>query len=365
MAERRRSSWRRLLLTLGALVALAVLVALAGLGYLVMAYPNQAGPGGGRVVELSLPPGASLLDATTQLSAARALREPRTFGWYAQLLGAGARLRQGTVLVYDSMSPRELLQRIAQGYGSAELRVVIPEGFSRFDIAKRLARWGVCPEAAFLRATEEQVLLTELGIEADTAEGYLFPDTYRLIGELAPDAVVRRLVANARKRTAAVLTAHAAAVAQLKGELGFDQRQLLTLASIVEKEAHVPDERAVIAGVFLNRLRDPAWKPRRLQADPTVAYGCFAQPALPACHGFDGKRITRAMLADTQNTYNTYRHDGLPPGPIANPGLSALLAVLEPAQHDYYYFVAVGGGRHRFSHSLEEHLEATEAAQAP
>jgi UPF0755 protein len=127
----------------------------------------------------------------------------------------------------------------------------------------------------------------------------------------------------------------------------------------------VPEERPVIAGVFLNRLRDPKWKPRRLQADPTVAYGCAVLPSMPACQGFDGRRITRAMLLDASNPYNTYRLDGLPPGPIANPGLSSLRAVLVPAHHEYYYFVAVGGGRHRFSRSLEEHHLATDSAQAP
>jgi UPF0755 protein len=116
----------------------------------------------------------------------------------------------------------------------------------------------------------------------------------------------------------------------------------------------------VIAGVFLNRLRDPSFHPKRLQADPTVAYGCLLQPELVSCLGFDGKRVTRSMTADPQNLYNTYRIEGLPPSPIANPGLSALRAVLHPAEHGYFYFVARGDGHHSFSASLSEHNQAVQ-----
>ena len=135
---------------------------------------------------------------------------------------------------------------------------------------------------------------------------------------------------------------------------------MITLASIVEAEAAVAAELPVIAGVFLNRLRDPEFRPKRLQADPTVSYGCRLQPSLPSCAGFDGRRITRAMLAGADNPYNTYRHEGLPPGPVGNPGLAAVEAVLAPAEHDYLYFVARGGGRHAFSATLEEHNRAVE-----
>ena len=132
----------------------------------------------------------------------------------------------------------------------------------------------------------------------------------------------------------------------------------------MEKEARVPSEQPLIAGVFLNRLRDPAFKPKRLQADPTVAYGCVVQPNLPSCAQFDGRRVTRTMTGDPNNPYNTYRHAGLPPGPIANPGLGALRAVLAPAVHDYLYFVASGAGAHAFSRTLADHNEASEQRHA-
>jgi len=263
------------------------------------------------------------------------------------------------------MTPLELLQRVALGFGSAELRIVLPEGFSRFDIAARLERWGVCPRARFIAASEDSALLAELAIAAPSAEGWLFPDTYLLRDDMTPPALIRRFVANARRRLAGLLAEHGTDLERAQRELGFGLQQILTLASIVEKEAKVPAEQRTIAGVFYNRLRDPAFSPKRLQADPTVSYGCALRPELPPCAGSDGKLITRAMLTDPENPYNTYRRDGLPPGPIANPGLRAIAAALAPETHDFFYFVAIGDGRHRFSHSLTDHHAAVEAARKP
>ncbi len=134
------------------------------------------------------------------------------------------------------------------------------------------------------------------------------------------------------------------------------EHEALTLASIVEREARVAEERPIIAGVFVNRLVAPTFRPHRLQADPTVAYGCLTAPqAAPTCAAFDGRHITKVMVRDVQNPYNTYGLEGLPPGPICNPGLSALEAVVAPAAHDFFYFVATGDGRHSFSRTLQEH----------
>jgi UPF0755 protein len=337
---------------------LLVCTVAAALGWLMMSYPNRRGPGHGRVVEIDLAPGNDLTEVAAQLAAAGALAEPQFFALHARLRGALPRLRTGKILVYDSMSPRDLLSRIADGYGSAQLRVVIPEGFSRFEIAGRLERWGVCERAPFLAAGADPALLQELGITGPSVEGWLFPDTYMLRERMEPYALIRRFVSNARKHVSALQAEHAEAFERLATDLGWGPLQVLTLASIVEREAAAAGEQPVIAGVFLNRLRDPAFSPKRLQADPTVAYGCLVLPQLASCAQFDGRQVTRAMLVDPQNPYNTYRLDGLPPGPIANPGLSALRAVLAPSAHDYFYFVAKGGGLHAFSHSLEDHNAA-------
>jgi UPF0755 protein len=351
---------RHVALLLGVL-AIAVL---AALGWLLMSYPNQPGPGRGRLVEITVPEGARVPEIARQLASAGVLREPLLFALHAQLRGAASRLRYGEVLLYDSMSPKQLLQRVARGYGSPDLRVVIPEGFSRFEIAVRVARWGICSREAFLSASSDPELLRELGIDGTSAEGFLFPDTYLLHDEMDARALVRRFVRNARRRIAGIEEQQRAGLERLRAELGWGMPQVITLASIVEKEAATRAEQPIIAGVFLNRLRDPGWKPRRLQADPTVAYGCSVAPELPSCAHFDGHQLTHAMLVDAGNPYNTYRIEGLPPGPIANPGLPALRAVLSPAEHDYFYFVAKGGGVHEFSRNLEAHNAAVEQLRA-
>jgi UPF0755 protein len=363
-AQRPREG-RVLVRVLAALVLLVLAALLAAAGWLMMEYPHHHGPGSGKVVELSLPAGTDLRTVAAELAQHGALAEPHYFELYARARDAQPRLRKGTVLLYDNMTALQLLQRVAQGFGSTELRVVIPEGFSRYEIAARLERWGICERSAFLNATEDRVLLSELAIDGPSAEGWLFPDTYELRDSMEPSAVIRRLVGNARRRLAPLLTEQSAQLERVHSELGFGVQQLMILASIVEKEAKVPAEQATIAGVFYNRLRDPAFLPKRLQADPTVAYGCALQPSLPSCAGSDGKLVTHAMLSDPENPYNTYRRDGLPPGPIANPGLRAIAAALNPEAHDYYYFVASGDGRHSFSHSLEAHHAATEAARTP
>jgi UPF0755 protein len=347
-----------------ALLALALAAALSALGWLVMGYPDRPGPGRGRIVSVEITRGASLETIAVELASVGALAEPPLFVAYATLRGVGARLRTGRVLLYDSMSPKQVLQRVARGFGSAELRVVIPEGFSRFDIADRLEQWGVCERQAFLAATEDTLLLRELAIEGSSAEGLLYPDTYLLRDAMDARTVVRRLVRNARRRLAPLLAEHGAQVEQLRNELGWGTHDILTLASIVEKEARLASERAIIAGVFLNRLRNPDFAPKRLQADPTVSYGCLIAPTLASCASAQDRQITRAMLLDAENRYNTYRHDGLPPGPIANPGLPAVRAVLAPAAHDYLYFVARGGGAHAFSRNLDDHQVAVEQLHA-
>ncbi|MDD9967260.1 MAG: endolytic transglycosylase MltG [Myxococcales bacterium] len=357
MSDGRKSGPVRLRWFLAASLLTAVAVT-GGLTWLVVVYPAQAGPGKGRVRAVELAPGGGVADLQRAVGAYQLVRRPRVFGLYMRVLGAGGRLRTGTVLVRDDMSPRQLLQRFGRGYGATELRITFPEGLSRFGVADRLARWGVCGRADFLSATTDADLLSDLGIQADSAEGYLFPDTYRIRDDARPAALVRRMVRHGRAQLDALLSREGDGLSRLHAELGFGRHELLTLASIVEKEAAKPDERPVIAGVFLNRLTDPTFRPKRLQADPTVAYGCTRDATLPSCERFDGRRVTRRMTSDPDNPYNTYRHAGLPPGPIANPGLLSVAAVLRPDDHRYLYFVARGAGRHTFSETLDEHNAA-------
>ena len=328
----------------------------AAFGYVVVGFAAKPGPGGGKANAFVLREVDDLAAVSERLFRAGLLAQPRMFNLYLHLLGASNRLRQGTVMLRDNMTPRQLLQRIATGYGSTVIRVTIPEGFDRFDISQRLAQWDIVDGRAFLAATKDAKLLSSLGISAASAEGYLFPDTYQLQDQSEPRVVLEKLVRTAQSRVHK-LVSNQAAPAWLQ-PLNFDERDILTLASIVEKEAAAPAEQPIIAGVFINRLLDPDFSPRRLQADPTVAYGCRETPELSSCADFDGKHVLPSMLRDPSNVYNTYRHDGLPPGPICNPGLAAIRAVLSPARHHYFYFVAAGQGRHRFSETLMDHNQA-------
>ncbi|MBX3274133.1 MAG: endolytic transglycosylase MltG [Sandaracinaceae bacterium] len=355
-AERgaRRALVRALIFGLAALLAAAV----ASIGWLAIVYPKRAGPGRGREVRVEVRPDLDVDELAARLAAAGAIEDPWVFALHARLMRADHRLREGEVLLTDDMTPGDVLMRVAVGYGDATVRVVVPEGFHRFAIAARLERWGITDAASFLAATEDRALLDELGVSAPSAEGYLHPDTYRLTASLGAEGIVRRMVANHRRRAAPLFEEHASAMRELEATLSWGPHEVLVLASIIEKEAVVADERPIIARVFLNRLRVPGFSPRRLQADPTVSYGCLAaRDAAPSCAGFSGT-ITRSMLSDRENVYNTYRHEGLPPGPISNPGLASIRAVLDHEPNRYLYFVARGQGRHAFSETLEEHNAA-------
>jgi UPF0755 protein len=238
---------------------------------------------------------------------------------------------------------------------ATKAKVVIPEGWNRFDIAKRLHSLHVTTQQGFVDATQDPALLRELALDTATAEGFLFPATYELPKDSDPKDVARRLKGEFDKRFSALDENHRLGRASLESQLGWTRNEIVTLASMVEKEAAVDEERPIIASVFLNRLRDPGFKPKVLQCDPTAGYGCLVlKDKVPACAGYAGK-ITRAVNHDPLNTYSTYVREGLPPGPIANPGIKSLTAVLAPASTKYLYFVARENRRHAFSETLEEH----------
>lgn len=337
-------------LALGALAA-------AALVYTLLVYPHGAGAGGGREVELTIEanePRDALLD---KLGRAGLVASPARFSLYTRLVGL--RPAPGRHLLTDDASPAELVHRLERDGGAARAKVTIPEGFTRFDIARRLHALHVASQASFLEATTDGELLRELAVDGDSAEGFLFPATYELAKDSDGRDVVRRLKTEFDRRFAQLEQNHRLGRAQLEGSLSWGRREIVTMASLVEKEAAVDDERPIIASVFLNRLRDPSFKRKLLQCDPTAGYGCLVlRDRVPACAGYAG-RITHAINMDPLNTYSTYVHEGLPPGPIANPGMKSLQAVLAPASTKYLYFVTRGEGRrHAFSETLEEHNTA-------
>jgi UPF0755 protein len=348
-------------LTLGTLALSLLAVTL--LSWLLLVYPNARCVGTGTASPLVIERGATVDDVIGELEARGVIERPWLFAIYLRVIGAGDDLREGPVHLRSGMTARDALRQLAKGFGPARIRVTVPEGYTTFDIGERLTELGVCSGDEFLIATGDRALLDELGIGAASAEGYLFPDTYELEPDAEPEAVVTMMIRTRQRRVAPLFESHRQRLAHLADELGWSAHDVLILASIVEKEVRAAEERPRVAGVFINRLRSPTFRPKRLQADPTVSYGCRADPDVSAaCRAFDG-RITRAMLSDTDNPYNTYRFEGLPPGPISNPGLDAIRAVLEYEEHDFLYFVARGGGRHHFSATLGEHHDATERYQ--
>jgi len=320
-----------------------------------------SGPGSGQPFTVTLPAAASPADLSELLEARGALHSPRLFRAYLQLLQPGFRVAPGAHLLNDGASPRELSLRLARSASRPSQRVTVPEGFQFVQIGQRLERAEVCTLAEFRNAVSNPALLHELGITGPSAEGYLFPASYGLLVDSDAREVVRVLVAEAKSRLQKLLQAHPGRLEQLTRGDAFSEGDVLTLASMIEKEAQANEERAQIASVFFNRLHDPDFRPARmLQSDPTASYGCLVHAAeIPSCAGFRGS-VTPALLRDAANPYNTYRHAGLPPGPIANPGEASIEAVLAPAQTDYLYFVAKGGGRHAFSRTFAEHREALE-----
>lgn len=331
---------------------------------LFVVYPERRGPGSGRDVELSMVGDESPDALAARLATAGLIRYPTFFAIYVRARGDSGKVAPGPHLLLDDLTPRELLARLSQRGGGQKTKVVIPEGFTRLDIGKRLQTAHVCSRRLFVDATADKALLGSLRIDGDTAEGFLFPATYEFAQDSLPEEVVRKMKLEFDRRYAALEEKHGAGINDLQESLQWGRREIVILASMIEKEAVVDDERPVIAGVFLNRLRDPKFSPKLLQSDPTAAYGCLIDPSLASCRTFTGK-ITHALLSDASNVYNTYKRTGLPPGPIANPGARSLEAVMAPASTRAFYFVAKGSGRHTFSETYEGHQSAIKGAKSP
>lgn len=325
---------------------------------LFILYPLGRGPGEGNPVEIQVPENSSPAELAHQLAAAGLLSMPGVFALWLHATGGTHDVVAGVHLLTDDASPRELMARLERRGRAATARVTFPEGWNRFDMARRLQDKRIVPLRGFLDATVDPGLLRELGIEGDSAEGFLFPATYDLPLDDGARDVVRTMKREFDRRWDALVRSHGSTLSDVMASGDLTVGKVVTLASMVEKEAAVDDERPVIASVFLNRLRDPAFHPRRLECDPTASYGCMVSPEKAAtCASFVGKP-TAAIEHDPDNPYSTYTHEGLPPGPIANPGSKSLEAVMAPAASRYFFFVARGEGRHTFSETYSAHAAA-------
>jgi UPF0755 protein len=241
-------------------------------------------------------------------------------------------LKAGEYLFEKSATGVDIHDRLARGDVYVHT-VVVPEGYNMFEIAQAIQEAGLGPGRDFLNvATSDTELVADLAPDAETLEGFLFPSTYEFTRTQTMTEMAAAMVKQFRE------------VAREVG-LNADVLKTVTMASIVEKETGVPEERAIVASVYDNRLA----KHIPLQADPSVIYAEQLQG------DYSGALHHQDM--QFKSAFNTYTHAGLPPGPIGNPGKSALEAAMHPATTDFYYFVSDGNGHHRFAHSLKEHNE--------
>jgi len=277
--------------------------------------------------------GKGLNQIAVELESQGLIRSALALKVLARTRSNDAKPMAGEYELNPTWSARTILARITSGR-VVTYEVVLPEGIRANEIAKRLAAAGLADADAFLAATEDAEFTRSLGIDADRLEGYLYPETYRLPRGLTPKEIARVLVQQFEQVWAEVPSANSP----------LSKHEIVTLASIVEKETAAPEERPLIASVFLNRLD----RGMRLETDPTVIYGI---------EDFDGN-IKKKHLRDRSNPYNTYRIKGLPPGPIASPGFDALMAVVKPAESQYLYFVSRNDGTHQFSETYREHVNA-------
>jgi len=253
-----------------------------------------------------------------------------------RLQGMSRRTRVGYYGVNTNMSMWEVLDTFRKGK-IIEYEVVVPEGYNLYQIAWTLSGTPLISDPEeFITLVKNKEYVRSLGIEADSLEGYLFPDTYYLPKGIKLEDIPKKMV----QRYKAVFSDSYRKRAK---DLGFTEHQIITLASIVEKEAKVSSERKLISAVYYNRLKQGM----KLQADPTAVYGTKAW-------------ITKVTKDDLKrrSPYNTYLHKGLPPGPIANPGEGAIIAALYPENVDYLFFVAQGDGSHYFSKDFGAHEKA-------
>ncbi len=323
-----------------ALAALAVAVAL-GFGAQRWWARALAAPSAPReAVLLEVARGASFASVARELEMRGVVRDARAFGWLARISGQDAALRAGEYELEPGLSAREVLSILATGRVRLH-EVVIPEGLTIVETARRLAAAGLVDPEAFLKLARDPAVARELGVQGATLEGYLFPETYRLQRDLPPLTVAKTLVDEFVRAWAPL--------APLARASRMEQRDAVVIASLVEKETGVAVERPLISAVFHNRLA----RHMRLETDPSVIYG------IP---NFDGN-LRRVHLEDETNPYNTYRIPGLPPGPIASPGAASLRAAVEPADAQFLFFVARGDGTHYFSRTYEEHAAAVNRYQ--
>ena len=323
------------------LILLAVIVGAALPAGVLIYFINYWTPSHNRYpVEIRVEQGDSLATVVRKLRDQQLIANGFLFSLWARLNGVEKRIHQGLYRFETRVPPREILDRLVTGRGIFQT-VTIPEGFTIKEIAELLEKMQIAGKDKFIAEAGNAHLLTTLGLSKKGLEGYLFPSTYHFTPSTPEKDIIATMAEQFRKISLPVLN-------QRGGATELTSHEILTLASIIEKETGIESERPSVSAVFHNRLK----RQMPLQSDPTVIYGL---------KNFNGN-LTRKDLQEP-TPYNTYRIAGLPPGPICNPGLSSIRAALQPAQVSYLYFVSKNDGTHLFSETIEAHNQAVKTYQ--
>lgn len=373
-------------------VVIATFVIAGGLvAYVVhqaLSYPDQRHAGAGVEVEVEIKAGMSFPQIASLLAEQGVIDKPRWFRLYAMHRGVTTKVRSGRYVLRDDWTPAQVLDKLLEGVVEKQVQVTLREGKNMLEFFQVLGGWRdkdggirdlltvhhpelqIADVAELERLARDPAFLKAHGIEGDSVDGYLYPETYNFVVPSKPAKVLERLINEHRKVWNAVVEQHRSGYQKIRDRLSWSDRDLLTMASIVEKEAVLAAEQPRIAQVFINRLVDPSFKPKRLETDPTIRYGClvpkvksaacveWVKPCPPENPGCE--RLRRLQLDDKDNPYNTYQHEGLPPGPIANPGRGAMAAVMNPDGSNYFFFVAKDDSSHIFSRTRAEHERAVD-----
>lgn len=315
------------------IVSVVLLTALFATTYLYVTWPIEH-----ENVEMTINAGTSVRKISDTLEEKKIIKCASCFRAYIALMGYGSRLRAGDYEFESGLTASDVVGKLLKG-DFRTFKVTVVEGWTVNQIADYirtlpfLENYQLAEEFRALAKDQEFIRSVDIGWETPTLEGYFFPSTYEIY-KIKDARKLAYLMANEFKRRFSDV------IKEKSAQVGLTPHQVVTIASIIEKETGAPEERPLIASVFYNRLKNGML----LQSDPTTIYGI---------ENFDGN-LRKQDLANPHR-YNTYVHPGLPPGPIANPGEASIMAALNPAKSDYLYFVSRNDGTHVFSNSLSEH----------
>ncbi len=289
-------------------------------------------------------PGSSMAQVAVDLEARGLIRNSQIFLFYTRLQKLNSKIKVGEYALNRSMKPDEIMATIISGKSVAR-NFTLVEGLNLFDVADILQQSGFGPKEEYLAIMRDRIFIRNiLGEDLESLEGYLYPETYKITKFDTPKMIVTQMV----KRFLTVWKE----LEPVRAKSNWTRNQIITFASIVEKETGAGAERPVVSSVFHNRLV----KKMKLQTDPTILYGKAVQL------GYMPKNITRVDLL-TPTRYNTYTMYGLPPTPISNPGKEAIIATLQPAMTNFLFFVSQNNGTHVFSETYQQHNKAVQSFQ--